>query len=164
MHSNKEVRRRSQRHTQYAALCYRLRKTSDGAKTCEVLLITSRATGRWVPPKGWPIKGCSPSKTAATEAFEEAGVLGKVSKSALGRYKYLSDPERNSRSAGEAYIFPLAVEKMAKKYKEKGQRRLKWVSPKKAALMVHEPKLRKILRNFDPNAVDTPKDGHSEAA
>ena len=39
---------------QYAALCYRLAKTKK-KKTIEVLLITSRDTGRWVTPKGWPM-------------------------------------------------------------------------------------------------------------
>ena len=34
---------------QLAALCWRLREGEP-----EVLLITSRETGRWVVPKGWP--------------------------------------------------------------------------------------------------------------
>lgn len=38
----------------YAALCYRL-KGKTGA--LEVLLLTSRDTGRWVIPKGWPMEG-----------------------------------------------------------------------------------------------------------
>src|SRR5690606_14649191 len=43
---------------QYGALCYRVKKKSP---TVEVLLITSRDTGRWIIPKGWPMDG----KTAA---------------------------------------------------------------------------------------------------
>ena len=57
---------------QYAALCYRFRKDN----TLEILLITSRDTGRWVIPKGWPMKGKRAHEVAAGEAYEEAGVKG----------------------------------------------------------------------------------------
>lgn len=39
-----------------------------------VLLLTSCETGRWVIPKGWPMKGKKPLEAAAQEAWEEAGV------------------------------------------------------------------------------------------
>lgn len=54
---------------QYAALCYR----HLPGYTLEILLITSRDTGRWVIPKGWPMKGGRAHQVAAREAFEEAG-------------------------------------------------------------------------------------------
>ena len=145
----KKVARHIGRGTQLAALCYRLRKDDS----CEILLITSRGTGRWIPPKGWPIKGVSPEKAAAVEALEEAGVKGNVHKQALGCYKYLRARTGCSKPSAEAYIFPLEVTGFAKNYKEKGQRKMKWVSPKKAASMVREPKLRKIIREFDPKAL-----------
>ena len=44
-----------------------------------ILLVTSRETGRWVIPKGWPMKSKLPHKAAAQEAFEEAGVKGIIS-------------------------------------------------------------------------------------
>ena len=40
---------------QYAALPWR-----DGSAGREVLLVTSRDTGRWVVPKGWPKKRLEP--------------------------------------------------------------------------------------------------------
>ena len=40
---------------QIGALCWRMHRGK-----VEVLLITSRDTGRWVIPKGWPIKGLTP--------------------------------------------------------------------------------------------------------
>src|SRR5579864_7278170 len=60
--------------SQFAALPWR--RGPDGG--VEVLLITSRETHRWVIPKGWPIKGKSAWKSAAREAFEEAGIQGKI--------------------------------------------------------------------------------------
>jgi len=53
---------------QYGALPYRF--TKSGAR--EILLVTTRQTKRWVIPKGWPIKGLKPAKSAAREAYEEA--------------------------------------------------------------------------------------------
>ena len=64
---------------QYAALPWRY---SGGVR--EVCLISSRETGRWVIPKGWPIKGLTPPQTAAREAYEEAGLGGMMSTKPIG--------------------------------------------------------------------------------
>ena len=52
--------------TQYAALPYRLTKT----RGIEFLLATSRETGRWIIPKGWPIGGLKLAKAAARVELE----------------------------------------------------------------------------------------------
>ena len=150
MISSKNVAKKARKSTQIAALCYRITKKDK----CEILLVTSRGTGRWIPPKGWPIKGKSLHKAAAIEAFEEAGVKGEISSYALGRYKYKRTGEdQDQHVSDEAYIFPLYVKKLATKYKEQGQRRVKWFSPKKAAMLVREPNLKRIIRRFDPSEV-----------
>lgn len=59
---------------QYAALCFRY---ADGG-TIEILLVTSRTSGRWIIPRGWPMKRKKPHQAAAIEAWEEAGVRGRV--------------------------------------------------------------------------------------
>jgi 8-oxo-dGTP pyrophosphatase MutT (NUDIX family) len=146
MLSAREVARKTGNSTQYAALCFRVHKR----RGLEILLVTSRGTGRWIPPKGWPIKGKSPSQSAAVEALEEAGVIGHVQKSALGRYRYQPKGGQVGRPASEAYIFALEVLFHAQRFKEKGQREIKWFSPKKAAKLVREPKLKKIILGFDP--------------
>src|ERR1700753_4055319 len=71
---------------QVAALCWRA-----GAKGVEVLLVTSLNSKRWIVPKGWPEADLTPSENAAREAFEEAGVTGKIAARAVGRYHYLKD-------------------------------------------------------------------------
>jgi len=53
-------------------------RTKDGVT--EVVLVTSSSNKNWVIPKGRIEKLMSPEKSAAKEAFEEAGVLGDVSK------------------------------------------------------------------------------------
>ena len=69
------------RPVQFAALCLRRK-----AGRAEVLMITSRETGRWLLPKGWRMDDRSEGETALTEAWEEAGVIGRLSGPALGTY------------------------------------------------------------------------------
>jgi 8-oxo-dGTP pyrophosphatase MutT (NUDIX family) len=83
--------KKSDVRTQFAALCYRVVK-----KKVKVLVISSRGTGRWIVPKGWPMDGKTPADAALQEAWEEAGVIGKVV-SALG-FVFVS--EGSGRRAG----------------------------------------------------------------
>ena len=53
--------------SQFGALCYRMKQGE-----AQVLMITSRRTGRWVIPKGWPIRGLKSDEAALQEAWEEA--------------------------------------------------------------------------------------------
>jgi 8-oxo-dGTP pyrophosphatase MutT (NUDIX family) len=126
---------------QYAALPYRLR---NGV---EVLLITSRETGRWVLPKGWPMKGRKPHVAAAREALEEAGIKGKVGKCAIGSYRY---GKRLSQGvlACTVEVYPLAVERQMSRWSEQGQRTLSWFSAEDAAGLVEEAELASLLRAF----------------
>jgi 8-oxo-dGTP pyrophosphatase MutT (NUDIX family) len=70
--------------SKYAALPYRFTPTA----ALEILLVTTRRSRRWIIPKGWPIKGLKPPKPAAREAFEEAGVRGKVAMKSVGVFNY----------------------------------------------------------------------------
>ena len=69
---------------QYGALPYRFTPTA----ALEILLVTTRRSKRWIIPKGWPIKGLRPAKSAAREAFEEAGVRGKIGTKSVGLFNY----------------------------------------------------------------------------
>jgi len=130
--------------TQFGALCYRIR---DGK--VQILLITSRGSGRWIIPKGWPMDGETPAKAAATEAFEEAGVEGKVSNICLGIYSYSKDLPKSDNTPIVVAVFPFKVKNMLKKYPEAGQRKRKWVSINKAAALISEPELAPLISHFD---------------
>ena len=55
----------------------------------QVLLLTSRETHRWVIPKAWPIRGLRPAEVAAREAYEEAGLAGRIiGKRRIGMFTY----------------------------------------------------------------------------
>ena len=59
---------------------------SDAA--LQVLLVTSRGSGRWVLPKGNVGGRTPPHVAAAKEAEEEAGVMGAVCPVPLGSYRF----------------------------------------------------------------------------
>ena len=131
---------------QAAALPWR--KTADGV---EIMLITSRDTGRWVLPKGWPDGDEDLSLAAAREAGEEAGLSGAVSRHEIGRYFYAKVLSSGEEVPCEVLVFPLEVDRIADKWKEKGQRKRKWVSPGKAARMLNEPDLCGLISAFGGN-------------
>ncbi|WP_375172940.1 NUDIX hydrolase [Pseudooceanicola sp.] len=129
---------------QVAALCYRTRK---GAR--EVLLITSRGTGRWILPKGWPIKGLDAAGAAMQEAWEEAGVKkGKTEPEAIGTYTYQKGLPGNWSIAVKTLVFPVEVIALASDFPEVDQRKRQWFSPEEAAERVDEPELKAILAAF----------------
>lgn len=132
---------------QYAALCYRMSKKNHPP---EVLLITSRDTGRWVIPKGWPMEGRLPHAVAEREAYEEAGVRGTVHAESIGYYMYQKGLSQGLTVPCKVQVYPLEVSDLCKNFPEKGERRLEWVSCAEAAARVAEPGLKKLLREFQP--------------
>lgn len=138
--------RKTDVRSQFAALCYRYKK-----RKLEILLITSRGSGRWIVPKGWPMHGRTPAQSAALEAWEEAGVKGNVDGRCLGIYSYNKEEEVGGVDFPcVALVFAIEVKEIAKAYPEAGQRERKWVSRKKAAKLVDEPELARILSDFAP--------------
>lgn len=130
---------------QVAALCYRVTKGKP-----EVLLITSRGSERWIVPKGWQMSGKSDAESARIEAWEEAGVTGKVADEKIGTFSYQKMMSAEAVTPCKAAVFPLQVKELADKFPEVGQRKRKWFSPKKAAKKVAEPDLADLLRRFKP--------------
>jgi len=65
---------------QVAAVCFRVR-----AKGIEFLLVQTRG-GRWTFPKGSAEAGLTHAQAAALEAFEEAGVHGRMEEVSFTRY------------------------------------------------------------------------------
>ena len=66
---------------QVAAVCYR-----TGTRGIEFLLVRTRG-GRWIFPKGGVEAGLTQAQSAALEAFEEAGVHGRIEEMPFARYR-----------------------------------------------------------------------------
>ena len=130
---------------QYGALCWR--HGSDGV---EVLLITSRDTGRWVIPKGWPMSGLAPEAAAAQEAWEEAGVDGQVNPCCIGRFGYEKCLSVTASVPCAVSVYGLKVANVAKSYPEAKVRQRKWFPRSEAAGLVAEPDLSRIIEGFIP--------------
>ncbi|MBY5529374.1 NUDIX hydrolase [Rhizobium leguminosarum] len=133
---------------QYGAVCFRYLGDEDKV---EILLVTSRQSRRWVIPKGWPMRRKKPFETAATEAWEEAGVQGSVRKKPIGRYTYLKELGPDVVSPCMVDLFQIEVERLTDDFKERGERVLVWVSPDEAARRVRELELKSLLVSFRPH-------------
>ncbi|MBI1492572.1 NUDIX hydrolase [Halocynthiibacter styelae] len=134
--------------TQFGALCYRYHNDK-----LQVLLISSRGVGRWVIPKGWPMDEKTPAEASATEAFEEAGVKGKVYETCLGLYSTMREAPGDELIPCIVAIFPMKVKELLDDYPEADERSREWFTPKKAASLIDEPELAQIIRNFDPKTI-----------
>ncbi len=129
---------------QYAALPYRRR--ADGV--VEVMLVTSRETKRWVIPKGWPMQGLAPHDSAAREAMEEGGLLGRIEERSVGVYRYEKRLADGSTVSCAVEIFPLEVEEELTAWPEQDQRITRWFAPQEAADAVQEPELSALIRKL----------------
>lgn len=136
---------KTEMRTQFGALCYRIVKDRP-----QVLLITSRGSGRWIVPKGWPQHKATPAEAAATEAWEEAGVKGRALDQCIGLFSYFKEFEDGGKLPCAVLVYPIKVKALADDYPEAGERKRRWFSPKKAAARVEEPELKHILRAFEP--------------
>ncbi len=119
-----------------------------GKKGVEVMLITSRGTGRWVLPKGWPEKGETLCEAAEREAAEEAGIAGRATPDPIGFFLYDKVLANGMTRLCEVRVFAMQVKDMVKRWPEKDVRNRVWVSPATASTMVAEADLAELLANF----------------
>lgn len=109
----------------------------------QVLLITNRRNRRWVIPKGIVEQGMSPAASAVNEAWEEAGLRGRLYPQAAGSFSY-------SKWGGECRVevFLLQVEEQAEEWPEAVVRRREWLSVAEAAQRVREAELCQLLESL----------------
>jgi hypothetical protein len=125
---------------QYGALPWR-----HGLQGLEIMLITSRETGRWVIPKGWPMGGKRPYRVAEIEAFQEAGVKGVIAKKPIGAYPYPKILPGGEDRLCFVDVYPLRVILETRKWREKAERQRAWFRAEEAAGLVDEGGLALII-------------------
>jgi len=79
-----------------------------------VMLVTPSGGGPWILPKGNIAKGMDTLKSAAKEAFEEAGVIGACSNHVLG----IVPIQKSSDIHAEIRFYPLEIEKVLPEWEE----------------------------------------------
>jgi 8-oxo-dGTP pyrophosphatase MutT (NUDIX family) len=141
--NSKEIIRRAKKGRpirQVAAVPFRL--TSNGEM--QVMLITSRSTQRFIVPKGWTMKGKSRSEAASAEAFEEAGVSGRIIEDPVGRYRYWKRLSKRFVLV-DVTVYLLSVEGEYANWDEADARQRRWLSPPAAATLIDEPELASLV-------------------
>lgn len=131
---------------QIGALCWRRGRSGE----LQILLITSRDTGRWVTPKGNPMPGLTDPLSAAEEAWEEAGVRGPVSKTPVGSFHYGKRLASRGVRSTEVTVYALEVQTEFDDWDEAHERSRRWFTPVEAVEAVNEPELKAIIAAFDP--------------
>jgi len=129
---------------QSAAIPYR----HDAEGELEILLVTSRKRSRWVLPKGHVRPGMGAHSSAAKEAFEEGGVIGRTEAEPIANYV------RKKRNAPEdevclVTVYPMAVITEAPVWPEMRQRERRWATISDALKLVETKKLRRAIAAFD---------------
>jgi len=115
----------------------------------ELLLVTSRGSGRWIIPKGNVASGSTVITAAEAEAFEEAGVRGVIERDMpLGSYTYLKQLASGHIKPALVEVYLLRTIRQAKKWPEKGQRAVAWVSIEQAIARHGEPGLVPLLERL----------------
>jgi 8-oxo-dGTP pyrophosphatase MutT (NUDIX family) len=136
--------KKSDHPVQSAALPWRIGE--DGKR--QVMLLTSRETGRWVIPKGWPMKKRKPAEVASQEAYEEAGLVGQVvGKRPIGRFHYEKRLPKGAVLC-EVRVYLFRVEGQLDDWPEKRQRTTQWFEANEASSLVDEGGLAEIITNF----------------
>lgn len=120
---------------QSAIIPYRI---EDGE--VQVLLITTRNKGKWIVPKGGLEKELDSHESAEQEAFEEAGVVGRVSPVSIGCYRH-GDSDKDPI----VEVFLMRVERELDEWDEDGERTRRWVTLDEAYQHVVEHGLKSIL-------------------
>ncbi|UBF27655.1 NUDIX hydrolase [Kovacikia minuta CCNUW1] len=110
----------------------------------EVLLITSSSGKHWVIPKGWITPWLTPAASAEKEAWEEAGIKGKVSKLAIGSYEV-----QKWGFPCQVGVFPMTVETELANYPEAKRRKRQWMSLTRAIQHLREADLKLLLEHLD---------------
>lgn len=116
----------------------------------QVLLVTSRGSGRWLIPKGNIDPGFTPAQAAVKEAYEEAGIRGKITTDMpLGFFTSFKTLKSGEEKPVTVEVYALRVDRQLKRWPEAREREACWMSASDAARSVKEPGLARLLQRLD---------------
>ncbi|HLW67879.1 MAG TPA: NUDIX hydrolase [Gemmataceae bacterium] len=110
-------------------------------KDGQVCLVTSSSGRRWVIPKGMLEPGKTSAEIAMQEAWEEAGLVGRLQTAPLGTYQY-------QKYGGTCLVtvFLMHVTEVADDWPERDVRTRVWLQPEEAIDLLEEAALRDIVQ------------------
>jgi 8-oxo-dGTP pyrophosphatase MutT (NUDIX family) len=140
---------RKQELRQFGALPFYFDATGDP----HVYLVTSRGSGRWIIPKGNPMRGLAPHQVAAREALEEAGLVGHIQRNCIGTFEF--DRRRGgSETICRVDVFALEVDRQLQHWAEAGQRSVRCFNMATALSVLTLPGLSILIEQFLAANVD----------
>ncbi|MFL5327999.1 MAG: NUDIX hydrolase [Gemmataceae bacterium] len=107
----------------------------------QICLVTSSSGKRWVIPKGKIDPQHTPIEAALVEAWEEAGLRGRVVGDAIGSYVY----EKMGRSH-HVMVFIMEVTGVADEWPEQHRRQREWLDVDTAVSRVTDDGLPEMIR------------------
>ena len=124
---------------QSAVIPFRLRKGEP-----QILVIYSSNRKHWIVPKGIMDPGLSARESAAKEAWEEAGVEGRIHDGSLGAYTC-----KKWGAPCQVEVFAMEVTHLVPEKKwEESHRGREWVTPEQAAKRLKQKALKPMVRTL----------------
>jgi 8-oxo-dGTP pyrophosphatase MutT (NUDIX family) len=134
---------RKQEFLQVGALPFHFDPNGDP----HIYLVTSRGSGRWIIPKGNPIRGVAPHKVAAREALEEAGLVGHIQRGCIGTFELIRR-RGGSDMICRVDVYALDVERQLRHWAEARQRLVRRCSLATALSLLTLPDLSILIEHF----------------
>src|SRR5262245_2037795 len=110
----------------------------------EVAMVTASNGPHWTVPKGHVEPDMTPEDSAAKEAYEESGLVGRVEERCVGSYVY----EKRGKLR-QVDLYPMAVSKELKTWPEMLLRKRRWMTAVEAASRVRSAELRCCIQKFE---------------
>lgn len=108
------------------------------------MLVTSSSGDAWIFPKGNIAKGMDTLKSAAKEAYEEAGVIGECENNMLGVIQI----EKSPAEIAEVNIYPMKIESILADWQESGTRNRRLFRIGEAIGVIRGERSRKVLETL----------------
>jgi 8-oxo-dGTP pyrophosphatase MutT (NUDIX family) len=124
------------------ALAYRRPQNGE----VEILLVSKNRSKRWGIPKGRVNASLSFGETAAKEAYEEAGVIGRVSPNSVGMFR--AKKKTPVPKIVEVWVYLLEVDEVLDNWPEREKRQIRWASCKVAARELRNPILTDLCHHL----------------
>jgi len=123
-------------YRQSCVIPYRIKKGRP-----EILIISSSSGKHWVVPKGIHDPGLSAQESAANEAYEEAGVEGRVAAREIGSYQYAK-----WEATCKVSVYPMEASHVLDENDwEERHRGRRWVMLEEAVKLINNPDLANII-------------------
>ncbi len=137
------MRQRNNELHQIGALPYFI-NPNGGVDIC---LVTSRGGGRWIVPKGNPIRGLAPHEVAGQEALEEAGLIGQAGRGCIGTFSY-SRNRNGQDTTCSVDVYAMQVERQLHEWDEMHERTVLRCNVRTALSLISAPGLADLINKY----------------